>query len=138
MVRIVIITTLLLAVLATVSSAALPPFNTNRLYSEAGFAAATKPYTDAIAKNADDADAHYWLGVAYLHAARLFRFGVAPYAAQFPSKAVASLERAVKLRPTSFPALLALLEAYAMVGDRERYDATFDRMLQIAPPRPPK
>ncbi len=138
MVRIVIATSLLLGVLATVSVAALPPFNTSRVYSEAAFAAAIKPYTDAIAKNANDTDAHYWLGVAYLHGARLSRFGLAPYAADFAPKAVASLERAAKLRPTSVPVLLTLLDAYRSVGDRANYDATFNRIMSLAPPQPPK
>ncbi len=138
MIRILIATSLLLGALTTVSLAALPPFNTTRVYSQAAFMAAIKPYTEAIAKNANDAEAHYWLGVAYLHAAQLFGFGLAPYASEFGPRAVASLERAVKLRPGFIPAHLALLNAYRVVGDFGGVGGVLDRLLTLAPPRLPK
>ncbi len=136
MVRILIVTGLVVGVLATVSQAALPPFDTTRFYSEAGFTQAIKPYNDAIAKDANDADAHYWLGVAYLHGMRLWRFGFAPYAGGYGAKAVASLERAIKLRPASLNARLALLEVYSMTGNREAYLAAFDQIVSTGRPAP--
>ena len=136
--RLIVATAVVVGMLTTAALAALPPFDTTHLYSEAAFAAAIKPYTDAIAKNANDADAHYWLGVAYLHLTRLSRLGLAPYAADFGSKAIASLERARQLRPASFPVLLALMDAYTYAGEMAKYDATFDRILSLAPPVPPK
>jgi len=136
MTRILIVTGLLVGVLATGTQAALPAFNTSRLYSEAAFAAAIKPYTDAIAANAKDADAHYWLGVAYLHGARMFRLGLAPYGQEFGPKAVASLERAIQLRPASIRTYLALIDAYATVGDQDKVRATVDQMMTVTRPAP--
>lgn len=128
---------LLVGLLTVVSQAALPRFDITRVYTEAGFGAAIKPYTDAIARNASDAEAHYWLGVAYLHGARLFRMGLAPFAAGFAPKAVAELERAVELNPT-VAAMLDLAEAYAMAGAIEKYDALMDRLGSLAQPSPMK
>ncbi len=136
MIRFLIVIGLLVGVLATVSQAALPPFNTTRLYSEAAFIAATKPYTEAIAANANDADAHYWLGMAYLNGARMFRFGFAPYGRDFAPKAIASLERAIQLRPASLRAYISLIEAYSVAGDRDQVRATLDRMMTVGRPAP--
>src|SRR5574337_762677 len=97
--RIVLITAVLIALVTTRGAAAVPAFKTTRLYSEAEFAAAIKPYTDAIARNPNDADAYRWLGVAYLHGFRLYRLGMAPYGGGFGAKAVESLERAVQISP---------------------------------------
>lgn len=127
--RTAIVTTLLIATLATVSHAALPAFNTSRVYSEAAFAAAIKPYTEAIAKNPNDANAHHWLGVAYLHGAFLFRFGAAPYARNYAPRAIASLERALALRPGYLASLISLIDAYSVAGDRVGWTRAMDRMI---------
>lgn len=126
---------LLVLLAATIAQAALPAFDTSQLYTEAKFNAAIKPYTDAIARSANDAEAHYWLGVAYLHGARLNRFGLAPYAQNFAAKAVTELEQAMKLRP-NLVTLTVLLDAYSMVGDRDKYDAAFNRFFTITAPAP--
>ncbi len=136
MIRIVIVTGLLVGMLATVGDAALPPFNTSRLYSEAAFMAAIKPYSEAVSKNANDADGHYWLGVAYLYGARMFRFGLAPYAQGHGAKAIASLERAIQLRPASVRAYVALMEAYSVAGDRDGSNSTVDRLVKAGLPAP--
>lgn len=127
----------LVLLLAAGASAAVPPFDTSRLYTEAAFAASIAPYTDAIARNAGDAEAHYWLGVAYLHGARLFKFGLAPFAEAFAPRAVASLERAMQLRP-AMATLLALIDAYGMAGDLDKFFAAVDRAIALAPPIPLK
>lgn len=128
---------LLVGLLTTVSQAALPRFDITRVYTEASFAGAIKPYTDAIARNANDAEAHYWLGVAYLHGVRLFRMGLAPFAAGFAPKAVAELERAVELNAT-VAAMLELSEAYAVAGAMDKYDALLDRLGALVQPSPLK
>src|SRR5574337_481028 len=118
--RIVLITAVLIALVTTRGAAAVPAFKTTRLYSEVEFAAAIKPYTDAIARNANDADAYRWLGVAYFHLYRLYRYGMAPFAGGYGAKAVESLERSVQLSPD--PAvMLTLAEVYITVGRVDRY-----------------
>ncbi len=128
---------ILAGLLAAPAAAQVPVFDTTRVYSESEFAEAIRPYTEALARNANDARAHYWLGVAYLHAFKLYRWGLAPYAAGHGARAVQSLQRAAELDPQ--PAvLLALLEAYGLVGDRARYDALIDRLGALARPAPVK
>jgi tetratricopeptide (TPR) repeat protein len=117
--------------------AAAPLFDSTRVYSEETFAAAIRPYETAIARNANDADAHYWLGVAYMHVWRLYKFGLAPYAAGYNRRAVVALERALQLRATPV-FMVRLLEAYGAAGDRRRYDALFDRVGALAQPIPLK
>jgi tetratricopeptide (TPR) repeat protein len=135
--RILLVMGVLVALVTASAAAAVPKFNTTRLYSEAEFNAAIKPYADAIAKNANDADAYRWLGVAYLHGFRLYRFGLAPYAGGFGAKAVEALERAVQL--TSAPAtMLALAEAYITVGSVDKYTALTDRLIGLSAPIPLK
>src|SRR5574340_681124 len=135
--RMVLITAVLIALVTTRGAAAVPAFKTTRLYSEVEFAAAIKPYTDAIARNANDADAYRWLGVAYFHLYRLYRYGLAPFAGGYGAKAVESLERSVQLKPE--PAvLLALAEAYITVGAPNQYAALAERVGRLATPVPPK
>jgi tetratricopeptide (TPR) repeat protein len=131
------VTAVLIVLLAAIpAGAALPSFNATQIYTQAEFEAAIRPYVAAIAQNPNDADAHYWLGVAYLHGFRLFRFGVAPYGSEFASRAIAELERALQLRPGMFGALLALLDLYALTGDQAKWAATFDRLIALNPPLP--
>ena len=127
---------LLLTVLAAPAGAqALPAFNQTRFYDQAAFERAVAPYTAAIARNASDARAHYWLGVAYLHMARFHRFGLAPYARGFDRRAVASLEQSLRLGP-AVEVMLALLDAYRMVGDIEKGNALAERVGALARPLP--
>lgn len=135
--RILVVAGVLVVLITATVGAAVPRFNTTRLYSEASFNAAIKPYTDAIARNANDADAYRWLGVAYLHGFRLYRLGVAPYAGGFGGKAVEALERAVQL--SSAPAaMLALVEAYVIVGSPDKAAAVSNRLIGLAAPIPLK
>lgn len=135
--RMVVVTAVLVALVTTPASAAVPTFKTTRLYSEAEFAAAIKPYTDAIARNANDADAYRWLGVAYFHLYRVYKYGFAPFASGYGTKAVESLERSVQLRPE--PAvMLTLAEVYITVGSVGKYAALTDRLIGLATPVPPK
>lgn len=121
------------ALAAPAGAPALPAFDQTRFYDQAAFERAITPYTAAIARDGNDARAHYWLGVAYLHAARFHRLGLAPYAAGFPPRAVASLEQSVRLRPAT-EAMLALLDAYAMVGDIPKYRALAARITALGRP----
>jgi len=135
--RIVLITAVLIALVTSPVGAAVPAFKTTRLYSETEFAAAIKPYTDAIARNANDAEAYRWLGVAYFHLYRLYRYGFAPFAGGYGAKAVESLERSAELRPE--PAvMLTLAEVYIAVGRVDKYTALTDRLIGLATPIPPK
>lgn len=135
--RMVLVTAVLIALVTTPVAAAVPSFKTTRLYSEAEFAAAIKPYTDAIARNPNDADAYRWLGVGYYHLYRLYRYGFAPFAGGFGTKAVESLERSVQLKPE--PAVvLTLAEAYIIVGRPNQFAAMVERLRPLATPIPPK
>ncbi|HEY3248953.1 MAG TPA: tetratricopeptide repeat protein [bacterium] len=125
-------------VLAASAAAAVPTLDTSQMYTQEEFAVAIRPYTEAIARNPNDADAHYWLGIAYLHAFRLYRFGIAPYARDFAPRAIAALERALQLRPGMLGALLGLLDLYSMTGDQVKWAATFDRLIALTPPLPLK
>ena len=135
--RMVVLTAVLIALVTAPVAAAVPTFKTTRLYSEAEFGAAIKPYTDAIARNANDADAYRWLGVAYFHLYRLYKYGFAPFAGSYGGKAVEYLERSVQLKPE--PAvMLALAEAYMTVGAPNQYAALAERVGRLATPVPPK
>ncbi len=135
--RMALVTAVLIALVTTPVAAAVPTFKTTRLYSEAEFAAAIKPYTDAIARNANDADAYRWLGVAYFHLYRLYKYGFAPFAGEYGTKAIESLERSAQLSPE--PAvMLTLAEVYITVGRLDKYYALTDRLIGLATPIPPK
>ncbi len=135
--RMVLVAAVLIALITAPVGAAVPTFKTTRLYSEAEFAAAIKPYTDAIARNANDADAYRWLGVAYFHLYRFYRYGFAPFAGGYGTKAVESLERSAQLRPD--PAvMLTLAEVYITVGRIDQYAGLTDRLIVLATPIPPK
>lgn len=137
MARVLLATGLLVGLVTSAAVAAVPTFDTKRLYSETQFAEAIKPYTDAIARNSNDAAAHRWLGVAYLHAFKLYRFGFAPYARDYGKQAVASLERAAQLSPE--PAVLvSLAEAYIAAGLPSGFGTLMGRMALLATPIPPK
>ena len=135
--------TLLLAVvgvvaLATAAAAqAVRPFDTMQFYTEEEFRAAVAPDAAAAAAHANDATAQYWLGVAYLHAARQYRAGLSPWASGALAQATQALERSVSLGAT-LPAVLALWDAYVMAGDVEKALDLITRAGAMAPPLPPK
>lgn len=135
-----VVLVVVVVVLATTASAwaAVAPFDTSQFYTQAEFERAIRLYTDAIARNPNDADAHYWLGVAYLYGFQFFRRGLAPYAGGFAPRAEASLQRALQLRPGTLGTVLALLELYSLVGDQVKWAAMFDRLLALTPPLPLK
>lgn len=135
MARAVLLILLLTVLAAPAGAQALPVFNQTRFYDQAAFDRAITPYTAAIARNANDARAHYWLGVAYLHMARFYRFGVAPYAAGFAPRAVASLEQALRLQAAT-DVIIALLDAYVMVGDIGKHNTLAERLSGMAAPVP--
>ncbi len=135
--RILALSILFVGLTAAAATAAVSPFNTGQFYTEVEFRAAVAPYTAAVAANANDADAHYWLGVAYLHAAKQFRFGLSPWAGGALAQSVQSLERAVALR--AGPRELATLsEAYFMAGQQAKALALLDRLGALAAPLPLK
>jgi len=142
MMRVLLVLVLLGMVLAPAAAQApaaappaLPPFDSMRFYDQARFEAAIAPYAQAVARNANDGRAHYWLGVAYLHAARLHRFGLAPWAADHARRAVASLERTLQLQP-AIEVMLALADAYALVGAQDRLNDLNARLAALARPQP--
>ena len=126
----------LVGLAATAATAqAVRPFNTLQFYTEAEFRAAVAPYAAAAAANANDATAHYWLGVAYLHVARQYRAGLSPWASGVAAQAIQSLERSVSLRATT-AAVLALWDAYVMAGQLAKGLDLINRVAGMAPPLP--
>lgn len=123
---------------AGVEASHLPPFVPWDFYaSDAEFAAAIRPYTEAISRNASDAEAHHWLGLAYLHIARMHKMGLVTFGGNALDRAISSLERAMQLRP-QLATLMPLIEAYGMAGNLEKWRAAVDRSVALAPPLPLK
>ncbi len=122
--------------LATVASAQVVPlFSTSRLYlTEAEFTRAIQPYQRAIAANARNARAQYWLGYAYVYAYRQWTAGAAPYASGYLSQAVPPLQEAIKLDPLMMDAYLALHDAYQLMGEVAKADEITLVMLQRTRP----
>jgi tetratricopeptide (TPR) repeat protein len=126
---------LLAAVAADAQAPALPPFDTSRVYvGEADFARAIQPYQQAIAADARNARAQYWLGYAYLHAHRQWRVGLAPYAAEYLGRAEKALQEAIRLDPGLVSAHLALVEVYLLMGDVVRANEASALLLQRTRP----
>jgi len=126
----------LVGLAATAASAqAVRPFNTLQFYTEAEFRAAVAPYAAAATANANDATAHYWLGVAYLHVARQYRAGLSPWASGTAAQAIQSLERSVSLRAT-LAAMLALWDAYVTAGQLNKGLDLISRFPAMAPALP--
>lgn len=115
---------------------ALPVFDRARIYlREADFQRAIQPYQAAIAADARNARAHYWLGFAYLYAYAQYRGGLAPYAAGYLPRALASLRQAVQLDGKFIPAFAALHDALFVAGLYDEADAVFRKLLELG--RPP-
>jgi tetratricopeptide (TPR) repeat protein len=129
-VRTAFLAAILVVLMATVAAAqALPPFSTARLYvREADFAAAIRPYQQAIAANARNAQAQYWLGYAYVYAYRQWLAGAAPYASGYLARAVPPLQEAIKLEPGMIAAYLALHDAYHLGGQHDQAADLFAQM----------
>ncbi|MDR7520959.1 MAG: tetratricopeptide repeat protein [Armatimonadota bacterium] len=120
---------------ATAGAQGLPAFDTGRLYlREADFNAAIRPYQQAIASDARNARAHYWLGFAYLFAYRQYLVQAAPYAATYLGRAVSPLEEAIKLAPGHPDAYLALHDVYHLMGEMAKADEVIRRMLRSTRP----
>ena len=115
---------------------ALPVFDQGRTYPrEADFQRAIQPYQAAIAADARNARAHYWLGFAYLYAYRQYRGGLAPYAAGHLPRALAALRQAVQLDGKFIPAISALHDALFLAGQGEEAAALLRKLLDLT--RPP-
>jgi len=135
MTRAVFVVVIMAVLSAPAAAQALPAFDQTRFYDQPAFDRAIAPYTQAIARNANDARAHYWLGMAYLHMLRLYRFGLAPFAAGFAPRAVASLEQSLRLQAAP-EVMLALLDAYVLVGAWDKHNALLERVSALARPLP--
>ncbi|MDR7428157.1 MAG: hypothetical protein QN152_04820 [Armatimonadota bacterium] len=123
-------------VLPAAAQPALPPFDQSRIYArEADFQRAIQPYQAAVAAEARNARAHFWLGFAYLYVYRQFRAGLAPYAAGYLPRALGSLRQAVQLDEKLLPAVLALHDALVLAGQHGEAEALVRRLLpQQRPP----
>ncbi|KRT76820.1 MAG: hypothetical protein XU14_C0029G0015 [Armatimonadetes bacterium CSP1-3] len=115
---------------------ALPVFDQGRTYPrEADLQRAIQPYQAALAADTRNARAHYWLGFAYLYAYRHYRGGLAPYAAGYLPRALASLRQAVQLDGKFVPAISALHDALILSGQDEEATVLLKRLLEMT--RPP-
>jgi len=128
--RMAVLTVGIVLLVATVAAAqALPPFSVTRLYlTEAEFARAIQPYQQAIAANARNAQAQYWLGYAYVYAYRQWLARAAPYASGHLARAVPPLQEAIKLNPEMIQAYLALHDAYHLSGELDKATEVFEQM----------
>lgn len=137
--RLLLVTLSLITLAAAgVEAAHLPPFVTFDFYAtDAEFAAVIRPYTEAIARNASDAEAHHWLGLAYLYIAKLHRMGLVTFGGNALDQSISSLERAMQLRP-QLATLVPLMEAYMIAGNLEKWRAATDRAFALSPPLPLK
>jgi len=137
--RLLLITLALVSLAAAdVEAAHLQPFVPWDFYAtDAEFAAVIRPYTEAISRNASDAEAHHWLGLAYLHVAKLRRMALIPFGGNALGQAIRSLERAMQLRP-QLATLMPLIGAYMMAGDLDKWRAAMDRSVALSPPLPLK
>ncbi len=120
------------------AQAALPVFDISHVFrQEADFQRAIQPYQAAIAADARNARAHYWLGYAYLNTYRQYKGGLAPYAASYLPRALASLRQAVQLDASFVPAIISLHDALVLSGLWEEAEALVKRFaLQIRPSGP--
>lgn len=130
------LTAFLVGVLTVTAAAqALPTFDASRLYrTEAEFTRAIQPYQQAIQADARNARAHYWLGVAYFEAHRQSRSFIAPYAAGYLPRAIASLTEAIKLDPGLLGAYGVLINAHSVAGEHDKAEAVHDQLRQRTRP----
>ena len=114
---------------ATTTSAAVPPYSDNVIHpTEAEFQQSIAVYQQAVAASNQDADAYYWLGVAYWQTSSLNRNGTISYGADYLQRAIAALEQAVTLNPNHIGAWLLLEEAYYTAGDMDKSSDAGDRL----------
>lgn len=128
----------LVALVATrpASAQALRPFDTQRLYlTEQAFAAAIRPYQQAIQANANNATAQYWLGYAHLVAYRQYLTGLAPYAAGYLAQAERPLNEAIRINPRLVEAYVALQHVYHLMGDDARAEDVVLKMMEQVRPK---
>lgn len=126
----------LLAAAVAAAQAALPIFNTSRLYTtDAEFNRAVQPYQQAITANAKNGRAQYWLGFAYLHVYVLSLGGGAPYASGFLPKAIDALSKAVDADPKMIDAYLSLHDAYALAGEVDKANKVTAQMFENTRPK---
>ncbi|HLJ61965.1 MAG TPA: tetratricopeptide repeat protein [bacterium] len=113
----------------TTAGAAVPPYADTVIHpTEAEFQQSIAVYQQAVAASDQDADAYYWLGVAYWQASSLNRNGTISYGADYLQRAIAALERAVSLNPKNIGAWLLLEEAYYTAGDVDKSFDAGDRL----------
>ena len=107
----------LVGLVAARATAALPAFDLTKLPpTEAAFTRAIEVYQKAARANPRDAEAHYWLGVAYWEASLQHRNMLIPYGDGYLDKSIAELERAVKINDNYFAAWQLLATAYPTRG----------------------
>ena len=103
--------------MAARATAALPPFDLTKIpLTEAAFTRSIQVYQRAAAANPRDAEAHYWLGVAYWEASLQHRNMLIPYGDGYLDKSIAELERAVKIDDNYLAAWQLLAAAYPTRG----------------------
>ncbi|HXX38894.1 MAG TPA: tetratricopeptide repeat protein [bacterium] len=118
---------------AAAAGAAVPPYNDTAVYpTEAGFQQSIAVYQRAVSASTQDADAYYWLGVAYFQASVLWNQGLISYGADYLPRAIDALERAVTLNPAGIGAWLVLQEAYADAGDLDKSTAASDNVAALS------
>src|SRR5207302_1081812 len=99
------------------AAAALPQFDLTKIpLTEAAFTRSIQVYQRAAAANPRDAEAHYWLGVAYWEASLQHRNMLIPYGDGYLDKSIAELERAVKIDDNYLAAWQLLAAAYPTRG----------------------
>ncbi len=128
--RVLILSGVLVGVFAVMATAqVVPVFDATRLYpTEAEFNRAIQPYQEAIRADARNARAHYWLGVAYFQAYVQSRAFIAPYAAGYLPRAIASLTEAIRLDPGNLGAYGVLIDAHSSAGEHDKAEAVKDQL----------
>ncbi|HEX9247187.1 MAG TPA: tetratricopeptide repeat protein [bacterium] len=112
----------LVGLAAARATAAVPPFDLTKIpLTEAAFTRSIQVYQKAAAANPRDAEAHYWLGVAYWEASLQHRNLLIPYGDGYLDKSLAELERAVSIDDNHFAAWQLLAAAYPTRGSSQLF-----------------
>jgi tetratricopeptide (TPR) repeat protein len=107
----------LVGLTAARATAALPPVDLSKIPpTEAAFTRSIQVYQKAAAANPRDAEAHYWLGVAYWEASLQQRNLLISYGDGYLDKSIAELERAVSIDDNYLRAWQLLAVAYPTRG----------------------